>query len=360
MTTPTAPRPSAGQTRAPGAIAPLVREAWYVVAARSEFGRTLQQRWILGEPVCFFEATDGALVVLDDRCAHRRFPLSRSRLDGDVIECGYHGFRYGTDGRCIATPGADPGSIRVRAYPAVQRGPWVWIWTGADPGAADPDLIPWPDHELQGAEAGYVTGYTLNAANYGMLHENLLDLTHFQFLHQIVDRAYAEMAPELLSAAELPPGFADCAVGYRKTLSTALNAMAPPAGEDPTIPVHKTEHAVSVCPAINYGIDWVEPHDADAARIRKAVVAHCITPADASSTHQFWMYWQDVPLAMEPAELAGFIGQVFNQDVEALAWQQEYIERDTRAGVVEDSVPADVPGLRVRRVLRRLADAEQR
>lgn len=81
-----------------------------VPSSTARYGR----RWILGEPVCFYEATDGTLVVLDDRCAHRRFPLSRSELDGDVIRCGYHGFGYGKDGRCVAVPVGRPDSIRVR------------------------------------------------------------------------------------------------------------------------------------------------------------------------------------------------------------------------------------------------------
>jgi vanillate O-demethylase monooxygenase subunit len=31
---------------------------------------------------------------MSDRCVHRRFPLSQapSRLDGDRVVCGYHGF----------------------------------------------------------------------------------------------------------------------------------------------------------------------------------------------------------------------------------------------------------------------------
>ncbi|XVQ07339.1 Rieske 2Fe-2S domain-containing protein [Spirillospora sp. CA-255316] len=357
-TTSTARRTATVDTRAQGALAPLVREAWYVLAARTEFDRTLKLRWVLGEPVCFFEATDGTLVVLDDRCAHRRFPLSRGRLEGDVVQCGYHGFKYGKDGRCLAVPGgANPGAIGVRAYPAVQRGPWVWIWTGADPDTADPDLIPWPDRELEGDE--YVTGYALNPANYAMVHENLLDLTHLQYLHGIVDPAFTEMAPTLLPTDDLPTGFADRSVGYRKEIETTLNAHAANVGADPTLPVSKSAYYVSVTPALNYGIERIKPHDPEATRLRTIAVLHCITPADESSTHQFWAYWQDVPLAIEPAQLVAFVERVFDEDVEALGLQQHYVECDTRKGVVEGSVPADAPTLRLRRLLHRLAAAEQ-
>jgi phenylpropionate dioxygenase-like ring-hydroxylating dioxygenase large terminal subunit len=358
MTTSAPNRHTAVRRRAPGALAPLVRDAWYVVAARTEFDRTLRQRWILGEPVCFFQAIDGALVVLDDRCAHRRFPLSRSKLEGDVIQCGYHGFKYGKDGHCLTASGANPGSIRVRAYPTVQRGPWVWIWTGADPDAADPDLIPWPGHEVEGDD--YVTGYTFNESNYSMVHENLLDLTHLQYLHGAVDPEYTNTAPILMPADDLPARFADRSVGYRKNVETTLNAFAAFSGDDPLAPVSRSSYYMSVTPALNFGVERFAPHDPEAVRLRKFAVMHCLTPADESSTHQFWMYWQDSPLVMGHEEMAALLTRTFEEDVEALGWQQRYVERDTRKGVVERSGRGDAPGLRMRRILHRLAAAEQR
>ncbi|MEU6381756.1 Rieske 2Fe-2S domain-containing protein [Streptomyces sp. NPDC046909] len=343
--------------RAPAPVAPLIREAWYVVAARDEVDRTLRQRWVLGEPVCFYRTEDGTAVVLDDRCAHRRFPLSRSRLEGDTVRCGYHGFAYGPDGQCVSVPGADPGGIRVRSYPVVERGPWVWIWTGADPTAADPDLIPWPTAVVEGGE--FVTGYSFDPTNYNLVHENLLDLTHLQFLHGVGQSEFTEAAPVLLGAEQLPRGFAQRSVGYAKELTTTLGAFAIPVGVAPSLPVDRSGRIISVLPALNYAIDEVTPHDPAATPLRRVVIAHCLTPADLTSTHQFWTWWQDVPFAIPRTDMTAFITRVFNQDVEAFTWTQEYIDRDTREGVVEQSVPADVPGLRVRRQLHRLAAAER-
>lgn len=89
------------------------------------------------------------------------------------------------------------------------------------------------------------------------------------------------------------------------------------------------------------------------------MIAYCITPADDSSTHQFWMYWHDVPFAIDTTDVTALIRHVFDQDTEALGHIQQYTERDTRAGVLEQRVPADVVGLRMRRILHRLATAEQ-
>lgn len=357
-TTPVSQRFTEARTALPSANAPLVREAWYVVGARAEFDRTLRQRWILGEPVCFYEATDGTLVVLDDRCAHRRFPLSRSHLEGDVIRCGYHGFEYGKGGECVAVPGAKPGPLRVRAYPAVQRGPWVWIWTGSDPDTADPALIPWPSEETEGGH--YVTGYTLNPANYTLVHENLLDLTHLQYVHGIIDTQYTETPPTLMPADDFPPGFTDQSVGSTKYLAdTRLNAFAGFAGEDPDTPISRSEFVMSVTPALNWGGQRLVPHEPQASQLRKVLVLHCLTPADESSTHQFWMYWQDVPFAIDQAPAREFITILFDQDVEALRLQQHYIERDSRKGVVESSRRADVAAVRIRQMLHRLGEAEQ-
>jgi vanillate O-demethylase monooxygenase subunit len=307
--------------------------------------------------VCFYRAEDGRPIVLDDRCAHRRFPLSRSHLMGDSIRCGYHGFTYGADGRCLAIPGADPGSISVRSYPAVERGPWVWIWTGRDPDAADEASIPWPGDLLEGGDM--VTGYTLNPGNYGLVHENLLDLTHLQYLHGIGESEFTETALTLLPPDELPTGFEDRSVGYGKDMTTTLSAFAAPAGEDPSVPVERSGRMMTVTPALNYAVERLAPHDPDSAHLRCVVIAHCLTPADLSTTHQFWMYWHNVPFAIEHAAMAATIEQVFSQDVDALSWIQDYIDRDRRNGVVEQSVPGDLPGLRLRRLLHRLAHAEQ-
>ena len=177
-----------GRARSAGArmadhATPFVFNAWYVAALADELRHALIRRTILNRHLVLYRTTGGMPVALDDRCAHRSFPLSASKLDGDTIVCGYHGFRYDSRGECIEVPSLArcPSGIGVRAYPLVERGPVVWIWMGdaalADPGEV-PDL-PW----TQSAEFTLDVGYMALPASYIGLHENLLDLTHIQFLH---------------------------------------------------------------------------------------------------------------------------------------------------------------------------------
>src|SRR3954470_12312878 len=81
---------------------PLVMNGWYIGAWSDEVGRALMQRWICGRPVCFYRLSDGSVNAVEDRCPHRRYPLSLGRLGGDdVITCNYHGYRIDGSGTCV-------------------------------------------------------------------------------------------------------------------------------------------------------------------------------------------------------------------------------------------------------------------
>jgi vanillate O-demethylase monooxygenase subunit len=48
--------------------------------------------------------------VARNLCGHRGTQLSLGWVEGEEIICPYHGFRYGTDGRCTAIP-AHPEAV---------------------------------------------------------------------------------------------------------------------------------------------------------------------------------------------------------------------------------------------------------
>jgi phenylpropionate dioxygenase-like ring-hydroxylating dioxygenase large terminal subunit len=162
----------------------FLRNAWYVAAWDHEVTRMeMLRRILLDEPVVFYRTEDGRPVALADRCCHRHAPLSRGKLKGDAVECPYHGFTYDPSGACIAVPGQAqvPPGARVHSYPVVERYHWIWIWMG-DPALADPAAI--EDFHWMDDPAWRFGGERLELdANYVLLVENLLDLSHLSYVH---------------------------------------------------------------------------------------------------------------------------------------------------------------------------------
>jgi vanillate O-demethylase monooxygenase subunit len=161
----------------------FLRNAWYVAAQADEVGRTPLGRILLGEPVVLFRKEDGSAVALEDRCCHRRAPLHKGKILGDLLQCGYHGFTFDATGACVRIPGQDrvPPSVGVKAYPLVEQHGFLWIWMG-ERAKADPALI--PDFHRNRDPGWKAVGSRLPiAANYLLVVENLIDLSHVGFVH---------------------------------------------------------------------------------------------------------------------------------------------------------------------------------
>jgi vanillate O-demethylase monooxygenase subunit len=162
------------------------REQWYIAAWSKDVTREPIERWILDEPVALYRTRAGQIVALEGRCPHRHFPLGKSRVVEDNIQCGYHGLTYAPDGTCVRVPAQKsiPRGCRVRAYSTVEKWNWIWIWPGSK--APDWDLL--PDHDSLGLpRKGFqIDGdsYHEVPGRYMLMHDNLLDLTHLPYLHQ--------------------------------------------------------------------------------------------------------------------------------------------------------------------------------
>ncbi len=164
---------------------PFIRNSWYVACLSENLEENkLFSRTLLGEPVVLYRLRNGTVVAMKDRCPHRSFPFSAGRLIEDEIECGYHGMRYGPDGRCtlVPTQARAPAAIKTRTYLIIEQPPLVWIWMG-DPAYARASEPPSEHWMLASSSWASSRSYLKVASNYVFLHENLLDLSHLTFLH---------------------------------------------------------------------------------------------------------------------------------------------------------------------------------
>jgi len=135
----------------PGAVA--LRDTWVPVIQLSHIGRRPLRRAIHGHPV-FVWREGGRLRVTED-----------SPLDIEQGR-GRHGELTGGTGD----------------YPLEQRYGYAWVWFG-NPDAASVDLIPMVPHIPVEGVPKRMQGGVIFDCSYELVCENLLDLTHADFLH---------------------------------------------------------------------------------------------------------------------------------------------------------------------------------
>jgi vanillate O-demethylase monooxygenase subunit len=162
----------------------FLRNTWYVAARAQHVTREFLVRDILSEPVLMYRKENGEAVAIGNRCPHRFAPLSMGKLVGDAVECGYHGLQFDCSGACVLNPHGDgkiPRNAAVKTYPIVERYGFIWIWMGS-PEKADPSLIPEFSH-LADPKFTSVGDEMIQEANYELVVDNLMDLSHAMFLH---------------------------------------------------------------------------------------------------------------------------------------------------------------------------------
>lgn len=163
-----------------------LKNAWYAAAWAHEISSGMLARTLLEQYVVFYRDPFGKPIALADRCPHRFAPLSRGKLVDGVIECPYHGLQFNSAGSCVHNPhGPIPAAAKVASYPLLEKHGLIWIWMG-QPELADPSLLPdfsvIADHENH----AIVTGYLHLNTNYELTTDNLLDLSHAQYLHPLL------------------------------------------------------------------------------------------------------------------------------------------------------------------------------
>lgn len=113
----------------------MLREHWYIAATSHKLRRKPIQRQLLGEQLVLWRDAQGQPHALNNTCIHRGVPLSLGTVDENCIRCPYHGWAFNGAGECVEVPANGPGgkvppNARTRAYPTVEKGGYIWVYTG--------------------------------------------------------------------------------------------------------------------------------------------------------------------------------------------------------------------------------------
>ena len=332
---------------------PFIRNHWYVAAWAEEVTRTPLRRQILADDIVLYRTEAGEAVALHNRCAHRSFPLSNGVIKGDRIVCSYHGIEFNADGSCGLVPSLQsaPRAMRVPSYPIVEQGPFIWIWMGEADAVDHGKLTQQPWFFEPGWT--HVTGYFHMKANYLGLHENLLDLSHFPFVHgaMVGKPEHAEARPKVTVEGN---------VVHSSVLHKDI-VLAPEYAAATTLigPIDRLSEQHVPSPAIHVG-KAILTDSSVPTQTHIRYIVHCPTPETQTSTHYFWAIARDQALdnARVDAESHAVGAKAFHEDKEVLEEIEELIARDGRDDFREKIISTDEGAIQMLRAFARMAAEE--
>mmetsp|Transcript_43835 Transcript_43835/g.72407 ORF Transcript_43835/g.72407 Transcript_43835/m.72407 type:complete len:495 (+) Transcript_43835:24-1508(+) len=168
---------------------PSFKNQWYVIAASSQLPRcdnNLLHLQFFCEPLVVYRDPNGKVVVAKDVCPHRSAPLSMGVMSGKgVLQCRYHDWQFGADGRAHNIPHAGKAfidKVRLFTIPSYEQDDYIWMWYG-EPDKADVNGIPsYAFHNELKAQCTQSIG-DLDGVWFHHI-ENLLDHAHTYFIHK--------------------------------------------------------------------------------------------------------------------------------------------------------------------------------
>jgi nitrite reductase/ring-hydroxylating ferredoxin subunit len=156
--------------------------SWYALCASDEVndGRVVGKDFLDGR-VVVFRGENGKICVLSAYCRHLGADLSQGKVIGNHLQCAFHHWQYGQDGRCTRIPASDkiPKAARTFSFATAEKWGLVWAFNGKEPLFEVPDFP-----SIAADEAAYKTekAFDLPIAPW-VLFTNAMDFQHLRELH---------------------------------------------------------------------------------------------------------------------------------------------------------------------------------
>jgi nitrite reductase/ring-hydroxylating ferredoxin subunit len=163
---------------------PPYPHGWYAICFADELRPgALLVRPFMGREVLLLRTESGAAAAMDVYCPHLGAHLGYGgRVEGELLRCPFHGFRFDAAGACVATAygSKPPQNARLQTFPLRERNGMLLLHHGAG-GAA-------PTWEVPALDS---TGWSrpvhrrfILAAHPQETTENSVDLGHFSVVHR--------------------------------------------------------------------------------------------------------------------------------------------------------------------------------
>lgn len=167
----------------------MLRGFWYPALAASRVKRrTLRTAMLLGEPLAIGRDDEGNPFALRDACPHRGMPLSCGRVDGKLLECSYHGWRFDAhSGQCREIPSWVQGDkLKVERifavhFPCEEQDGYIWVYIPEKSGETAPAAPRLPTFSPRYRIVRLAADLPVHV-DHGII--GLMDPAHGPFVHQ--------------------------------------------------------------------------------------------------------------------------------------------------------------------------------
>jgi 3-ketosteroid 9alpha-monooxygenase subunit A len=159
---------------------------WFQVAWGHEIAvGEVQALRYFGQDLVMFRSEAGAVSVLDAYCPHLGAHLGYGgTVEGEVIRCPFHAWKFNGDGTCAEIPYAKKISklATVRQWPTREINGLIMVWHHADGDAPQWQVPHVPEVEDDNWTDFKTRRWQIKTRNQEMA-ENAVDSAHFRYLH---------------------------------------------------------------------------------------------------------------------------------------------------------------------------------
>ena len=313
---------------------------WYVACQSDELGPgKVLSRTVLGMPLAVFRTQEGHPGALLDRCPHRNVPLSKGRVEGQNLQCPYHGWQFDVHGTCKVVPGLcaphEHASRNATELATREQDGLVWVY--GRPGET-PDTEP---YKLPALGPSYTT-VRRTVRFPGSLHqavENALDVPHTAFLHRGLFRG-AGSTNRIKAVLSRTPTMVQAEYqGEPRPEGLAARILAPGGG----IVEHWDRFHMPCVAEVEYKLG-------EDVHFRVATMMTPVTDFETLA-HAVVSFKLRLPGWLVAPVILPFALTVFKQDARVLGWQTKNIERFGGERFVSTEI--DLLGGQIRRMMKR-------
>ncbi len=320
-------------------LTPPLPDVWFIACVATQLRDRPLPLTVEGRPLVLFRGVERQVVALTDRCPHRNVPLSMGTVQAGTLQCAYHGWRFSTEGTCVAVPGLRSTDVSLKS-----RGAEWWatreldgfIWVFSTPQVVPTEEPPRFPHL---GDAGYSTvrrEFFVEAPVHAVI-ENTLDVPHTAYLHGGLFRTPSRRVVIDVEVRRHPTWAEARFIGEPAPTGLVGRLLAPRGG----VVEHTDRFLLPSLAQVEYRLG--DSH---------FIATSAMTPVTPSSTRVFAVVTFRLPLPgwLVKPFVAPVATRIFQQDRVMLRRQTEQVERF--GGERFTSTELDVLGPQVARLLK--------